>query len=171
VFVTAVYLATGLVWTCRSLLEIVAHPDYWEPSTIIDWVAVWSYSLAFGLLALAVSLLARDARAGRLVMFTSLIVGVAAVLAAVGNAVEDAFDVAGASTVYVIGALGTLIGLLVLAAALLIVRRPKAALVAGLIAVGVVTMTIGLGFLVLVGGVLAARERFSWRHQPGPSPA
>jgi hypothetical protein len=170
-FVVAVYLATGLVWTGRSLLEIVAHPDYWEPVTIIDWVAVWSYSLAFGLLALALPLLARDARAGRLVMFTSLTVGVAAALAAVGNVVEDAFEVAGASTVYVIGALGTLIGLLVFAAALLIARRPKAALLAGLIAVGIATMTIGLGFLVLVGGVLAARERISRRHQPAASPA
>lgn len=166
--IAAVYVLTGLVWTGRSLLEVFAHPQYWDPVTSLDWLAVWSYSLAFALLALAIALLARDSRAGRFVDAMAVAASSAAALAAVGNVIEDAFGVGGASTFYVIGALGTLAGLIVLAASLWIRRSRSAALAAALIAVGMPGMVVGMGWLVLVGGVLAARDHLTSRPRAGP---
>lgn len=164
--IAGLYLATGLTWTGRSLLEVMAHPDYWDPATTIDWIAVWTYSLALSLTAVSVPFVARDARAGRLVGVIALIVGCAAGLAAIGNAMEDGFDVGAASTVYVIGALGTLIGLLALAAGLWIRDRPRSALVVVLMMVGLASQSLGLGWLVLIGCAIAARDHLGARRQP-----
>lgn len=169
--VAAVYIATGLLWTGRSLLEVLAQPDYWDPVTLVDWIAVWSYSVAFVLLAIAVPLLARDARAGRPVQVFAALVTVAAALAALGNAAEDAFDIGAASTVYVIGALGTLIGLIAFAAGLAVSGRTTFATVAVLTVVGVAMMVFGFGFLVLIGGILAARSHLSPPRREGAAPA
>lgn len=156
--IVTVYVLTGLVWTGRSLLEVLAHPDYWDAVTALDWLAVWSYSLASALLALAISLLARDSRAGHFVDVTAVAVSFAAALAAVGNVIEDVFGVGGASTFYVIGALGTLAGLIGLAAAFWIVGRRSSASVAALIAVGVPGMVVGwVGWSWSVA---------SWRREP-----
>jgi hypothetical protein len=160
-------MLTGLVWTGRSLLEVLAHPDYWDPVTSLDWLAIWSYSLAFALLALTVPLLAHDSRAGRPVDVTAVAVSLAAALASVANVVEDAFAVTGASTFYVIGALGTLIGLIALCVGLWLGRRRASALVVLLILIGVTGMVVGMGWLVLVGGVQAARNHLSTQRRPG----
>jgi hypothetical protein len=165
--IAAIYVLTGLVWTGRSLLEVLAHPDYWDPATSLDWLAIWSYSLAFALLALTVALLARDNRAGRFVDVTTVVVSLAAALASVANVIEDALDVTGASTFYVIGALGTLIGLIALCAGLWFGRRRASALVVLLILVGMTGMILGMGWLVLVGSVLAARNHLSAQRQTG----
>lgn len=165
--IAAVYVLMGVVWTGRSLLEVVAQPRYWDPVTSLDLVAIWAYSLAFALLALAIPLIARDARAGRFADVTALIVSGAAALAAVGNATEDAFDVGGASALYVNTALGTLVGLIVLAACRWIRRRRSSALAVALIAVGMPGMVVGMSWMVLVGGVLAARDRLTSRPQAG----
>jgi hypothetical protein len=169
--VAAVYIATGLVWTGRSLLEVTARPDYWDPVALVDWIAVWSYSVAFALLAIAVPLLARDARAGRLVQIIAGIVALAAALAAVGNVAEDAFDIGAASTVYVIGALGTLIGLVAFAVGLAALRRTTFATVAALMTVGVAMTVGGLGFLVLVGALMATRDHLSPLRQADAAPS
>jgi hypothetical protein len=163
--IATVYVLTGLVWTGRSVLEVLAHPDYWDPVTSLDWLAIWSYSLAFALLALTIPLLARDSRAGRLVDVTAVAVSLAAVLASVANVVEDAFAVTGASTLYVIGALGTLVGLVALCAGLWLGRRRASALVVLLILVGMTGMVLGMGWLVLAGGVLAARNHLAAHQQ------
>ena len=163
--IATVYVLTGLVWTGRSLLEVLAHPDYWDPVTSLDWLAIWSFSLAFALLALTIPLLARDSRAGRLVDVTAASVALAAALASVANVIEDAFAVTGASTFYVIGALGTLVGLIALCVGLWLGRRRSSALVVLLILVGVASMVLGMGWLVLVGGVLAAENHLSAQRQ------
>jgi hypothetical protein len=165
--IATVYVLTGLVWTGRSLLEVLAHPDYWDPVTSLDWLAIWSFSLAFALLAVTIPLLARDSRAGRLVDVTAALVALAAALASVANVIEDAFAVTGASTFYVIGALGTLVGLIALCAGFWLGRRRSSALVVLLILVGVASMVLGMGWLVLVGGVLAAENHLSAQRQTG----
>lgn len=165
--IATVYVLTGLVWTGRSLLEVLVHPDYWDPVTSLDWLAIWSLSLAFALLALTIPLLARDSRAGRLVDVTAASVALAAALASVANVIEDAFAVTGASAFYVIGALGTLVGLIALCAGLWSDRRRSSALVVLLILVGVASMALGMGWLVLVGGVLAAEHHLSAQRQTG----
>lgn len=155
------YLATGLVWAGRSLLGVLLHPDYWDPVTTVDFIAVWSWSLAFALTAVAVPLIARDAGAGRLASVTSVVVGVCAALAALGNIMEDAFGQSTWSTVYVIGALGTLLGLIALAVLLAIARRPPSALAVFLIVAGMAMSSSGLGVLALAGTVIAARDRLA----------
>lgn len=165
--IATVYVLTGLVWTGRSLLEVLAHPDYWDPVTSLDWLAIWSFSLAFALLALTIPLLARDSRAGPLVDVTAGSVALAAALASVANVIEDAFAVTGASTFYVIGALGTLFGLIALCASLWLGRRRSSALVVLLILLGVASMVLGMGWLVLFGGVLAAENHLSAQRQTG----
>jgi hypothetical protein len=164
--IATVYVLTGLVWTGRSLLEVLAHPDYWVPVTSLDWLAIWSFSLAFALLALAVPLLARDSRSGRSVDVAAVAVSLAAALASVANVVEDAFAVTGASTFYVIGALGTLVGLIALCAGLWSGSRRASALVVLLILVGMMGMVLGMGWLVLVGGIMAARNHLSTPRRP-----
>jgi hypothetical protein len=169
--IAAIYVLTGLVWTGRSLLEVLAHPDYWDPVTSLDWLAIWSYSLAFALLALTVPLLARSSRAGRPVDVTAVVVGLAAALASVANVIEDALAVTGASSFYVVGFLGTLVGLVALAAVLFRRRSRSWAVVALLFAAGLTGMVIGMGWLVLVGSVLAARNHLSAQRQTGPAHA
>jgi hypothetical protein len=175
--IAILYLATGLAWTGVSLLEIVAHPHYWEPVTIVDWIAVWTYTLAFVLTALTVPLIARDARAGRAVGVVAAIAGGAAALAAIGNVFEDAFDQSAWSKAYVAGALGTLLAMVGLAALLALRHRPRSALAVALILVGLAVQSAGLGWVALVGGAIAARDRLAApsgshsvpgsRHSPG----
>lgn len=153
------YGAFGVTWAGRSLLEVAAHPAYWEPRTALDWIAVWSFSLGFGLLAPAVILLARDVRAGRLAGIIGGGVAIAALLAAIGNAVEDGAGVSAFGTAYVVGALGSLFGLIVLAAVLASRGRRRDAGVATLWALGLALVTFGLGIFVLAGSVLAVDAR------------
>ena len=150
----AVMIAFGIVWTFRSLLEVVAHPDFWDPVTLIDHLAVWSYSLGFALLAGAVLALVRQAGGGRAAWLAAAGTASMALLAAGANVVEDALDVDRASTAYVVGALGTVVGLLSLTVALA-VRRWRHAAVAGLWLIGVPMVTSGFGFLALVGSLYA----------------
>lgn len=152
------FVAMGATWTIRSLQEVVTHPGYWNPQTVGDWFAVWSYSLALMLLAPSVVLLARSARAGRPVEILGWVVAGAALLDAVGNTVEDAIGISTFSTMYVVGAFGLLIGLIGLALALTAQRRLRHGAVAILWAVGLGGLTWGLGFLVLVGSIVAVRR-------------
>ena len=154
---TILLLAMGATWTIRSLQEVLTHPDYWDPRTTGDWFAVWSFSLALALMAPSVILLARSARAGRPVEVLGWVVAGSALLAAVGNTVEDAVGISTFSTLYVIGVLGLLIGLIGLAVALAAQRRLRHAAVAILWALGLGGLTWGLGFLVIVGSIVAVR--------------
>ena len=155
--VAAIYVATGLAWAGRTLLEF-ARPQYYDPVTALDFVAVWSSSLALGLLALAVPLLARDADAGRLTTAVAIVTGAASALAAIANGIEDGLGLKEFASLYVPAALGTLIGLL--AFALLLVREGhrRAGMVAGWWC-AIAGVSLGFGVLVLVGSLAAARDR------------
>jgi hypothetical protein len=154
-----VYLALGLAWTFRSLLEVVAHPEYWEPATTLDWIAVWSYSLAFLLLAIAVPLLARQAATRRIVDAIAWVVAAGALLTALANGIEDGVGLESWGQIYVAAVLVTLAGSLTLAAALWIDQRPRFAVVVALWTAGFAFTTFGVGFLVLLGSVIAIDAR------------
>ena len=129
--IAAIYLAMGVAVAGRTLLEF-AQPQYYDPVTTLDYVAVWSYSLALGLLAIAIPLLARDAHAGRLAMVAAIVSGSAAGSAAVANGIQDGIGVPAFGSLYVPAVLVMLLGLLVLALLLAREGRRRAAIVAGL---------------------------------------
>lgn len=152
-----VYLALGLVWTGRSLLAVIADPQYYDPVTTIDWIAVWTYSLGFVLIAAAVPLLARDARAGRLLPGLAWVAAAGALLAALANALEDGVGIASWGSLYVVGSLTTVFGLVAIGAVLWSRQRPTHALVVVLWLAGFAMHTMGLGVLVLVGSIVAIK--------------
>lgn len=49
-----VLIAGGMVWLIRAGLALVFQPDYWDPQTLLDYVAVAGTSLGLLLLALGV---------------------------------------------------------------------------------------------------------------------
>ncbi len=149
------YLALGLAWTFRSLLEVVAQPDYWEPVTTIDWIAVWSYSLAFGLLAIAAPLLAHQAGSRMMVLVIAWVVAAGALATAIANGIEDGVGVESWGSVYVASVMVTLIALIVLAAALWIDQRPRYGGVVLLWTIGFVLVTTPFGCVALIGSVIA----------------
>lgn len=165
--IAALYLAMGLAWAGRTILGF-ARPQYYDPVTPVDFAAVWSYSLALGLLALGVPLLARDAHAGRLSMVAAIVTGSAAGIAAVANGIEDGFGVAGAASWYVPAIVITLVGLIATATLLALKGHRRAASVAGWWC-AIAGVSLGFGALVLVGSWVAARDRarLAVRHRSG----
>lgn len=165
--IAAIYLAMGVAVAGRTLLEF-AQPQYYDPVTTLDYVAVWSYSLALGLLAIAIPLLARDAHAGRLAMVAAIVSGSAAGSAAVANGIQDGIGVPAFGSLYVPAVLVMLLGLLVLALLLAREGRRRAAIVAGWWC-AVTGVSLGFGVLVLIGSWLAAwhRRRLATVHVSG----
>lgn len=155
----AVYLALGLTVTVRSILAVVADPDYWDPVTTVDYVAVWTWSLAFVLLGVAVVMLVRDARVDRATRVTTWVVLVATIFTAVANGIEDGFGAAAWGSLYVIGSLTALGGLLVLIVMLARAGRSRPAAIVGLWLAGLAMTTWGLGVLALVGSIIAIDAR------------
>ncbi|MEO5885046.1 MAG: hypothetical protein ABIQ58_05975 [Candidatus Limnocylindrales bacterium] len=166
--IAAIYVTMGLSWAGRTLLEFTG-PQYYHPVTTLDFVAVWSYSLALGLLGLAVLLLARDARAGRSVMIAALVTGLAALTAAVANGLEDGAGLPGFGSLYVPAVITALLGLITLAILLWSRGHHKAAMVAGWWC-AITGVSFGFGMLVLVGSVLAATDRPGLARVHAPDP-
>lgn len=157
--VAVAYLALGLAWTFRSVLGVVADPEYYDPVTTVDWIAVWSFSVALALAAVAVPVLARDAGTGRVAAGFAWVAGAGALLAAVANGLEDGVGIASWGSIYVVGTMTLALALLALAAALGIDRRQRQAAVAILWLLGFATISVGLSFLVLVGSIIAIDAR------------
>jgi hypothetical protein len=109
-----VWLATGLTWAARSLVSL-AEPDYWGPVTTLDYVAVWSFSLGWFLLAASVLWIGRIVPT-RPILVASLVVAIGCAAAGIANGIEDGLGLKAWGTVYVAGSLVGLVGLLALAA-------------------------------------------------------
>jgi hypothetical protein len=154
-----VYLALGLDLTISSIIQVVARPAYWEPVTSVDYVAVWTWSLAFLLLAVAAPLLVRDAFAGREALVAAGVVSVATIVTAIANAIEDGIGIESWGSVYVVGSLTTLGGMLVVAARLSRAGRPRHTAVILLWLAGMAMNTWGLGILALAGSLVAIDAR------------
>jgi hypothetical protein len=154
-----VYLALGLDLTISSIIQVVATPAYWEPVTTVDYVAVWSWSLGFLLLAMAVPLLVRDTAPERATLVAARVVSVAAICAAVANAVEDGVGIESWGSVYVVGSLTTLGGIIAVAALLGRAGRSRHTAVVLLWLAGMAMTNWGLGFLALIGSLVAIAAR------------
>jgi hypothetical protein len=143
------WLVTGLACAVSSLIQL-AGPRYWDATTTLDYLAVYSYTAAWLSLAASVLLLGRVV-GRRDVIVVSAVVAIAAVATGVANLIEDGLGIKTWGTVYVIGALATWLGLLPLA--FLVWRDgPRGLSVApALTFIGFAFVSVGGGVIVLVG--------------------
>ena len=100
----------GLSFISRAVIELVFHPDYYEPRTRIDHAAVILMSLSLITLAWALwgSFIKRPNEPGRaeLVMRIALFIAcISAMTAGISNFIEDWFDINALGMVWVVGIL------------------------------------------------------------------
>ncbi len=149
-----VWLVTGIAWAARSMLEF-AHPNYYDPATVMDWGAVWLYSVALLLLAPSVLLIGQLAQS-RPVMAAAAVTAVGAAVAGGANAIEDGFGVSAGGMLYVVGFLTAWLSLLPLAATLWRSRCLRLAGLSVALFFGIALFTVGGGLIVLAAlGALA----------------
>lgn len=152
----ALWLAAGATWAVRSLM-VFAHPAYADATTPLDWLAVWSFSLAFLLTALAIvtSPALTPTRASRR---TALVVALAAAVAGIANALEDGLGVEAMFAVFAVGALVALYGPFLVAVTIAIGQRYRLAGWWAGVGLGFFTFPIGGSVIVLaLAIVLVAR--------------
>ena len=111
-----VLVATAVAWTAISLQTVLLHPSYWEPVSLVDWLAVFGYSAAWLLTAASLLVFREVTRGDVLLRRTIVVVAGACAITGIANALEDGFDVGGMGSVYVVGILSACLGMLVLAA-------------------------------------------------------
>lgn len=98
-----IWLLTGIAWGSRAMIGL-AQPQYADAITLIDKAAVWSYSVAWLLLAPSVVLLARLTSA-RGAIVISVVCAVAAIVAGSANGLEDGLGLRPFGIAYVAGVL------------------------------------------------------------------
>lgn len=105
-------ILTGVAWTAISMQHVLLHPEFWDPVTLSDYVAVYSFSVALLLLALSLLIFRELAPAGVVNVPALLVVAAGGfVVAGVANMLEDGLGFRGFGPVYV---LGVLVGVVVL---------------------------------------------------------
>jgi hypothetical protein len=114
-----VLLIGGLIWIGRAVLEFY-EPNYWNPRTALDYVAVVGTSLMYLFLSAALRGLYRryplPVSGKQKVWQVGIVLAILATAAvAVSNFIEDALGVKAIWFMYVFGALGTMLGLLLAA--------------------------------------------------------
>ncbi|MEK6721743.1 MAG: hypothetical protein AABZ33_13900 [Chloroflexota bacterium] len=163
-----IWLLTGAVWAARSLVGF-ADPAYWNPTTTLDWIAVWLFSACWLTLAPAVILLARLVPA-RPVRAVAVVVAIAALLAGVANGIEDGLGVKSWGTFYVLGSMTAWLGWLALVVTFARARRSRLAWLAGGVVVSFLLFNVGGGFVTLLAlGGLAVKPRWFLVADPEPS--
>ena len=156
--VRVVFVLLGAVWAVRSV-QSFSDPDFTDPGTVSDWVAVLLVTVGLALLPIAlVFLTAVTGRRERAVRWLVPITAVGATVAAIANLAEDGLGIDAAAVAYYLGAATMLVGL-VLLAVVLVVGRPRWP---ALVVLGTVVGLIGLesagGLLIMTVWVVAAVE-------------
>lgn len=152
----AIALAVGLTWAFRSILKL-AQPNYVEPVSGLDWIAVVSFSVALALLAAAAWLIAELSGRTRSVVAAAALVAIGSVVAAVANLIEDGLGLKAFGEVFAYGLFGVLAGMMGLVVTLALGRRYllaalSVATFAGLIMSG----EAGGGLLILAAWLVVA---------------
>ena len=107
-----------------SALHALSEPTYYNPSNILDYLAVVSLNTIFVVTGVALVLLWRDPPVRRGSLFL-LLAGIGATAVGLGNLFEDAFDVEAAVWVFFGGGLLMLVSLIVAGIVALTVRSPR----------------------------------------------
>jgi len=162
---------TGIAWAAASLLD-TAGAQYWNPITLIDYLAVSLYSAAWILTAPAVLLMAAEST-GRAPRILAMIFAVAAIAVGAANALEDAFGLRDLGTFYVAGFLGALLTLIAVTVALLRAQPRRLAGVTAALLVGSAFVTSGGGVIVFaaMAALALAPARFGVDSIPKPQSA
>ena len=158
-FARGAWIAAGSMWALRSAM-VFAHPTYTDPVTPFDWFAVWGFSLAFLLsaLAIAASPALTPTRTSRL---TALVVAGAAAIAGIANALEDGYGVEAMFAVFAVSALIALYGPFVVAVTLAIGTHARLAGWWAGVGLGFFTFPIG-GSVIVLAMALVLAVRGDW---------
>ena len=119
-----VFGVAGALALSGSALHALSEPTYYDPSNILDYLAVVSLTTIFVVTGVALVLLWRDPPVRRGSLFL-LLAGIGATAVGLGNLFEDAFDVEAAVWVFFGGGLLMLVSLIVAGIAALTVRSPR----------------------------------------------
>lgn len=124
-FVAASFVVAGILAVARQFVGVF-DPEYYDPSTVIDYSAVILMTAAFAATSIALFLLRRRLSAHRLSLVIYL-PAAAAMFLAVGNLLEDGFGVEEAGEVgFIVGVTGVVFGLVLSAlTALVMFRRDR----------------------------------------------
>lgn len=106
------FVAAGVLVTGRAAVELTS-PSYWSPVSVLDYSAVAGTTIAWLVTAWAIVLLARTTQLKR-ARLALLIAAVGTAISAVGNLLEDMFDIPFGGDLFswggMIGAIGLLVG-------------------------------------------------------------
>ena len=147
----ALFALTGAAWLARAVVGF-AGPAYYAPVSALDFAAVWLMSGALVLTAVSfIGLLRAWPRPERSAALAAWAGAGGALIAAVGNALEDAFDVDAGWMLFVIGAIATPLALIALGAFALRGGAARRAVAGALFAAALGFFGADAGGLVLTG--------------------
>ena len=110
-------IISGVIWIGRAVLQFAFKPDYWDPRSAIDYVAVIGTSLELLTLALGIwgiAIAQASYTQEKVVWKIGIILTcISAILAGTVNLVEDAFGIKSIGFLFPIGILALAVGLLV----------------------------------------------------------
>jgi len=158
---TLVAVAVGLAFGVRAAIAI-GEPSYQDPATLLDWLAVLSWSLALASLVpgtwLLMTMSAGPDRPGpnRWVTTAGALVIAGAGLASVGNLLEVTVGFGIGGLLYVVGVMALTLGLVALAATLAFTPRRWLGLLAVATLLGMLAEQLGGLFLVALAWLAAA---------------
>ena len=118
--VAVIAILIGAIWAVGGLMPLGAAQS--DPPTLLDQVAVPTFSLMLATFALVAWLIVGLARPSRWVLTGAATMAIGGIVAGVGNFAEDGLRIAGAEYVYGLGFFTLLIGL-VGTTIVLLVRR------------------------------------------------
>lgn len=152
-------VAVGILWALRSALAL-GSPDDRDPTSVVDWLAVITLTVAFA--SLAPGMLALGTLAEPTTWFRAAAgaIAVGGLVAGVGNLLDNALQVRSGALIWALGAAAVFAALVALGFALL-AEQPRALVrVPVLTVIGIATVDVGGGLLVLaVWAWLALRVR------------
>ncbi len=157
---SGLFLAAGVLWAFRSV-QGFTDPDFTDPGTLNDWVAVLSLSAAMLLLAAALTALPGHGLRRSL----PVLAAGAAVVAGAANLAEDGLAWESAGAFYAGGTMALVLALAI-SSVVFALRPPRwPAVVTAATLVGLLLLEKGGGLLVLAGWAFAA---WSVRASAGP---
>ena len=158
-------ILTGVAWTAISMQHVLLHPEFWDPVTLTDYVAVYSFSVALLLMALSLLIFRELAPAGVNVPALLVVAAGGFVVAGVANMLEDGLGFRALGPVYVVGIVVGVVVLLVAAVRIWMSGARRMSLVPAVSVVAMAFVTVGGGLLALApwlglaGLIIRERQR------------
>lgn len=162
------FVVVGVLWCARSL-QSLTDPAYTDPGNVWDWLAVVSFSAALFALAVALPAFAQLV-GGQLVFVVSLVPAAGAMIAGIGNLLEDGAQLEWAGDwLYLPSVTLFVLGLIALTVTIAAAGRGRARLLAAVPALTLVGGLLEAGGAVLVLAAWLAAASMAVRAQRAPS--